>query len=66
MVDATADTHTHTHTHRVGEAGILYIKIGKVTDVLYVDPPDLLLVARFDFLHAEIGLFNLTASIEKR
>ena len=30
-----------------------------------MDPPDLLLVARFDFLHAEIGLSNLTASIEK-
>ena len=52
-------------SRRVGEAGTLYIKIGKVTDVLYVDPPDVLIVARFDFLHAEIGLSNLTASIEE-
>ena len=30
-----------------------------------MDPPDLLLMARFDFLHAKIGLSNLTASIEE-
>ena len=30
-----------------------------------MDPPDVLIVARFDFLHAEIGLSNLTASIEE-